>query len=85
MTRTELKGAQHAASRCLDAGKYFAMAWAANAMIWNDVAMDAFREAALALGYTLTPIAAFPPAPSVTMPAPDDRPVTFSTTDAGRR
>jgi hypothetical protein len=47
--------------------------------------MDYLRDAANALGYTLTPIAADPPAPAVTMVSEDDRPATFATTDAGRR
>lgn len=74
-----------AANFCNSAGQNLSFAWASDLDFWAEYAMDNLHSAAKALGYTLTPIAAEPPAPAVTMVAEDDRPATFATTTEGAR
>ena len=101
MTTTSNFDAEHTASIALAAaGRYYTIAWATKSAYWAESAFESLTDAACALGYTLTPIttpaedheaalarrrAEDGPAVTIRFFDEDDRPLTFATTDEGRR
>lgn len=91
MTTNPFRAELKATSECADAAQYFAMAWAAGSQMWSNHGKEAFLRAAHALGYTLVPsgprIVDRPDdhEPVSAYGAWDDAPLTFATSDDGRR